>query len=103
MHAVLRETTYAPERPIYKTPEFHEFQELHAGRRGYRGTVLVDAGNGRFLTLTLWETAEDMSAAREALGPIVQRLLDPLMTAPSRLVGTGLVVVDDLLFRGMKA
>lgn len=96
MHAVVREATYGPDKPIYKTQEFHEFQELHARRRGYRGTVVVDAGDGRFLTLTLWETAEDMSAAREALGPVVQRLLDPLMTTPSRLVGTGQVVVNDL-------
>lgn len=96
MHAVVRETTYAPDKPIHKSQEFREFQELHARRAGYQGTVVIDAGDGRHLTLTLWETAEDMSTAREALEPIVQRLLDPLMTRPSRLVGTGLVVVNDL-------
>ncbi len=37
-----------------------------------------------------------MAAAREALEPVVQRLLDPLMTAPSKLPDTEPVVVVDL-------
>lgn len=96
MHAVIRETSYAPDKPIQESQEFQEFQALHARQSGYQGTVVVDVGDGRFLTLTLWQTAENMDAARKALGPIVQRLLDPLMTAPSQLLGTGPVVVNDL-------
>jgi hypothetical protein len=37
-----------------------------------------------------------MHAARVALEPVVRRLLDPWMTAPSRLLGTGPVVASDL-------
>jgi hypothetical protein len=96
VHAVFRESGYAPSRPIYVTPEFREFQEAHAARPGYRGTIVADVGGGRFLTVTLWETADAMNAAREALSPVVERLLNPLMTSPSNLLGTGPVVVNDL-------
>jgi hypothetical protein len=58
---------------------------------------VAEVGGGRFLTLTLWETAEDMHEAREALGSLVDRLLNPLMTAPSKLLGTGRVVANDLV------
>ena len=98
MYAVFRETSYAPDKPIYESQEFQKFQEAHAGRPGYKGTVVADVSSGRFLTLTLWETAEDMDSAREALGPVVQRLLEPLMTSPSKLLGTGPVVVNDLVW-----
>ncbi|OQW33916.1 MAG: hypothetical protein A4E19_19320 [Nitrospira sp. SG-bin1] len=60
-------------------------------------TVVTEVGGGRFLRLPLWETAEDMHEAREALDPLVDRLLNPLMTAPSKLLGTGRVVVNDLV------
>ena len=96
MYAVFRETNYAPDQPVDERSEFREFQTAHARRRGYQGTVVAEVGGGRYLTVTLWETAEDMAAAREALGPVVQRLLDPLMSAPSKLLGTGPVVVNDL-------
>lgn len=97
MYAVFRETSYAPDQPIMESPHFREFQQAHASRRGYLGTVVAEVGGGRFLTLTLWETAEDMDEAREALCPLIDRLLNPLMTAPSKLLGTGRVVVNDLV------
>ena len=96
MHAVVRETNYDPDAPIHERREFQEFQEAHARQPGYRGTIVVNAGDGRFITLTLWERADDMAAARSAMTPIVARLLDPLMTSPARLVATGPVVVSDL-------
>lgn len=96
MYAVFRETTYDPENPVEQSPEFREFQKLHAEQKGYKGTVVTDVGDGRYLTLTLWETAEDMHAARKTLGPVVERLLNPLMTTPSTLLGTGKVIESDL-------
>lgn len=96
MHAVVRETFYPPSQPIQDTNEFQEFQALHAARKGYKGTVVVDAGAGRLLTMTIWETPADAEAARLALEPAIERLLDALMTAPAKLVGTGPVVVNDL-------
>jgi hypothetical protein len=96
MHAVIRETSYAPDRPLEGMPEFAQFQAAHAARAGYRGTIVTRIGDGRYVTLTLWASAADMDGAREALGPVVQRLLNPLMTAPTQLYGTGEVVVADL-------
>jgi hypothetical protein len=96
MHAVFRETTYPPGERFFESAAFREFQEAHATREGYVGTVVTDVGGGRFVTLTLWRTAETMDAAREALGPLVERLLGPSMTSPPVLLGTGPVVVNDL-------
>ena len=64
--------------------------------RGYQGTIMVEIGSGRFITLTLWQTLEDMTAGREAMGPVVERLLNPLMITPAKLLGTGAVVVNDI-------
>lgn len=97
MHAVFRETTYAPGDAIVETAAFREFQNVHAAREGYRGTIVADVGAGRLLTITLWETADAMHAAREAIGPVVERLLEPHMTRPAVLLGTGRVVVNDLV------
>ena len=97
MHAVFRETTYAPEDDVVDSDAFGEFQRVHASREGYRGTVVAHVGGGRLLTVTLWESADAMNAAREALGPVVGRLLDPRMTAPAVLLGTGRVVVNDMV------
>lgn len=96
MHAVVRETHYDPGMSIYETREFEEFQREHANLEGYEGTVVVDVGAGRFLTLTLWRTANDMTAAREAMVPVVERTLEALMASPAKLLGTGPVVVNDL-------
>jgi hypothetical protein len=96
MYAVFREATYPEGKAIHETPEFREFQELHARRRGYIGTVVADTGAGRHLTVTLWRTVEDMNAAREALGPVVERTINQLMVSPSTLLGTGKVVISDL-------
>jgi heme-degrading monooxygenase HmoA len=96
MYAVFRETQYAPGAAVTETAAYREFHAAHAAQPGYRGTVVADAGDGRLLTMTLWATAETMTAAREALGPVVARALDPQMTAPAVLLGTGRVVVNDL-------
>jgi hypothetical protein len=95
--AVFRETTYEADKPMYESAEFQEFQRAHALRPGYEGTIVADVGDGRFLTVTLWDNASDMDAARDALGPVVGRLLNPMMTTPAKLLGTGKVVVNDLV------
>ena len=95
MYAVVRETSYSDNR-IYETEQFQQFQEEHSRLHGYKGTLVVDVGSGRFITLTIWKTAEDMTAARAAMGPVVERLLNPLMISPAKLLGTGAVVVNDI-------
>ena len=48
------------------------------------------------LIVTLWESESTAHAAGEALEPDIQRLLVPLMTKPSHLVGAGHIVVNDV-------
>ena len=96
MFAVIRETTYPADPPLGQRPEFKAFQEAHAARPGYRGTIVTHLGNGRHVTVTLWDTAEHMHAAREAVGPVVKTLIEPIMTAPTTLLGTGEVAYADI-------
>lgn len=96
MHAVVRETNYPPELTLQDTAAFKQFQDAHASRPGYLGTVVTQLGAGRYITVTLWATANDMDAARDALGPVVQEMLNPAMTEPSKLHGTGEVVFTDI-------
>ncbi|HEX5353626.1 MAG TPA: hypothetical protein VFW60_06070 [Rhodanobacteraceae bacterium] len=99
MFAVIRDTTYPADKPLGQQPEFKAFQGKHATQPGYRGTVVTHLGNGRHLTVTLWDTAEHMNAAREAIGPAVKTLIEPIMTAPAKLLGTGEVAYTDIGFR----
>ncbi len=97
MYAVFRENTYPSDLDLSEHPRFQEFHRAHSDQPGYKGTVIVNIGDGRYLSVTLWQTEEDMKAARETLGPVVQGLLNPLMTSPSKLLGTGRAVVNDLI------
>ncbi len=96
MYAIIRETTYDPAKLARETGQIEEFQALHARLPGYRGTVVVDAGGGRWLTVNLWESEEHAAAALPLMVPVVQRLLEPMMAAPSRVLGSGPIVVADL-------
>jgi hypothetical protein len=96
MYAVVRESTYFEDRPLADRPEFAAFQDAHAAQPGYRGTIVTHVGGGRHVTVTLWDTAEHMDAARKAIGPAVKTLIDPIMAQPARLLGTGEVAYSDI-------
>ncbi|HEX5505306.1 MAG TPA: hypothetical protein VFW96_21995 [Thermomicrobiales bacterium] len=96
MYAIVRESTYDVAKLAQAGAQLAEFQNLHAARPGYRGNVVVDAGEGRRLTVTLWETEDQAAAARAALEPKIRRLLGPLQAGPSRVIGVGGVVATDL-------
>lgn len=96
MFAVIRETTYPLDTPLDDRVAFKSFQDAHAAQPGYRGTIVTHIGNGRHITVTLWDTAEHMNAARDAIGPAVKDLIEPLMTTPAVLVGTGEVAYTDI-------
>jgi hypothetical protein len=97
MLAVIRETTYPLDAPLAERPEFKAFQDKHAALAGYLGTIVTHVGNGRHVTVTLWDTAEHMDAARDAIGPAVKALIEPIMTAPTKLLGTGEVAYADII------
>jgi hypothetical protein len=96
VYAVVRETAYDLERLADASRELDEFQTLHAAQPGYQGNVVVDTSDGRRITVTLWASEAHSTAARRALEPEVRRLLAPLMSAPSRIVGVGPVGATDL-------
>jgi len=96
MYAIVRDNPYDPTKLAQGHEQLEEFQALHARQPGYRGTIVVDAGNGHWLTINLWETQEHATAALPALVPEVQRLLEPLMAGPSQVIGAGHIVLTDL-------
>jgi len=70
----------------------------HTGRsRATPGTVVVDLHEGRRLILNLWDSEEHSAAALSVLGPDVGRVLNPLMSDPSELIGVGTVTFTDLI------
>ncbi len=96
MYAVVRDTPYDPAKLREGSEAIAEFQAIHARQPGYAGTVVVDAGNGRWLTVNLWETEEQAAAALPTMVPVVQRLIEPLMAGPSQLIASGPVALTDL-------
>jgi hypothetical protein len=96
MYAVVRDNQYDPAKLTEGQGQLAEFQAIHARQPGATGTLLIDAGNGHLLTINLWETEEHAAAALPTLVPEVQRLLEPMMSAPSRLIASGTVVQTDL-------
>ena len=89
MYSVVRENFYDSGKLSRADKEVKEFQSIHAAQPGYRGNIVVDLGGVHMLIVTLWESESTAHAAREALEPDIQRLLVPLMTKPSHLVGAG--------------
>ena len=96
MYAVIRDNQYDPKKLAQSGKEMAEFNARHAAQPGYDGNVVVDLANGHMLIVTLWQTEKQAHAARVALEPDIERLLVPLMTRASHLVGAGPVVVSDL-------
>jgi len=96
MFAVIRESTYPSGEPLAQVPQFKAFQDAHSALPGYLGTIVTHLGGGRHITITLWDSAEHMNAARGAIGPAVKALIEPLMTAPAQLLGTGEVAYADI-------
>jgi hypothetical protein len=96
VYAIVRDTTYDATKRAQGRDSLAEFQALHARQPGYQGTITVDTGNGRWLTINLWETEEHAATALPAMVPEVRRLLEPMIAGPSQLIGAGPVVLTDL-------
>ena len=96
MYAVVRKLFYDPKKLAQADKQMQEFDALHAAQPGYRGNMVVDAGDGRMVVLNLWESEAHAQAALGVMVPVVQRLIEPLMTAPAELVASGDLVKNDL-------
>ena len=103
MYAVVRDNQYDPVKLAQGQTGLDEFQALHDRQPGSLGTLVVDAGNGRWITINVWESQEQAMAALPGLIPEVERLIEPVLAAPSQLIVAGPVRVDTLLRHRQRA
>jgi hypothetical protein len=96
LYAVVRLNSFDPIK-LAASPALEQFDQIHRTQPGYVGSIVVDLQAGCRLVLNLWESVEHGAAALSVLGPEVGRLLEPLMSYPSELVGAGTVVSTDLV------
>ena len=96
MFAVIREATYDTKKKASGSKQVEEFARIRAQQPGYQGVVTVDVGDGRTLTVALWETEEQGQAGSAKITPEAERLMGPLWTTPSRVIGQGEVIHNDI-------
>src|SRR5918912_1928810 len=96
MYAVIRVNQYDPAKLAQEQAQLDEFQALHDRQPGALGTLVVDAGDNRWITINLWDSQEHATAALPGLVPEVQRLVEPLLARPSQLVAAGSVTLNPL-------
>ena len=96
MFAIVRLNSF-DQNKLAASSALEQFDQIHRAQRGYVGTIVVDLQAGRRMVLNLWESEEYSAAALSVLGSEVGRLLEPLMSDPSELVGAGTVISTDLV------
>jgi heme-degrading monooxygenase HmoA len=99
MYAVIRAVTLRAGDQAGYADAHKEFATLRAQQPGYRGTISVDAGDGRRMAIAFWESDEVAAAASSILAPHAERLLGPHWAVPATIVHQGPVVEDDLTTR----
>lgn len=97
MYAVVRLNSFDPEKLAASGDSLEQFDKTHRAQPGYLGTVVVDLQSGRRLAFNLWESQEHSTSALSVLAPEVARLVSPLMSSPSELIGVGTVITTDLI------
>ncbi len=97
MYAVVRVNSFDSDKLAASAGSLEQFEKAHSAQPGYVGTVVVDLQASRRLVVNLWESQQHSTAALSVLGPDVGRLLNPLMSNPSDLVGVGTVIYTDLI------
>jgi hypothetical protein len=95
VQAVLRINSFDPGKLAAGQEQLEEFNKIHAAQPGFLGSVTVDLGEGRQFVLNLWDSEEHRVSGLEALGPAVERFMNPLLAGPSELIGVGPVVASD--------
>jgi hypothetical protein len=97
MYAVVRKVSYDQIRlSAGGQQQLAEVMAIHEAQPGFRGSLVIQTADGSTVALNLWDSEPDAVAGLEALRPVVQRLLDPLLREPAVLVGAGPVVDNTL-------
>lgn len=96
MYGIVRVNPVDPAKMASAEEDLAEFQALHSAQPGYAGSLLMDIGGDRQLVVNLWESEQHARRALPAMVPEVGRVLEPLLTGPSQLVGEGVVLRSDL-------
>ncbi len=96
MYAIVRLNTFDEHKLALAAPDLDQFARLHASQPGYAGSLTVALGQGRRLIINLWDSEQHAVTGLSNLRAQVGRVLEPLMTAPSQLLGAGPVVETDL-------
>jgi phage-related minor tail protein len=99
MYVVIREVTVRPgDEEQYRAARV-EFNAIHRGYAGYLGSVTIDTGEGRRLSVNLWADEQAYQAAVPEMLAQAAQLMGPHLTGPSRVLYQGDVVADDLTNR----
>ena len=99
MFVRIRESSYHPGAYEQGGAAREEFYALRNQQPGYRGSTMMDAGDGRTVTVTVWESEQAADAAGTILQAQAERLLGPLWNRPSRVVYQGPVIGDEITAR----
>ncbi len=94
MYAVLRLNHFDLDKLAAAREKLSEFDRIHSAQPGYAGNIVVDLGSGRRVMVNLWESEEAGRTAFARLMPEVDRLLTPLLAAPSEFIGAGPVLSE---------
>ncbi|GAB3061438.1 hypothetical protein GCM10027053_24670 [Intrasporangium mesophilum] len=100
MYAVVRLNAWDDAKRAAAVDDVAEFDRIHSEQPGFLGSLVVDLGDGRTVIVNLWESEKQATSALPVVGPAVGRMLEPLMTEPSRLVGAGEVIQGAELVHG---
>jgi hypothetical protein len=97
MYAIVRRNTFDPDKLADPDADrvLRAFDQAHAAQPGFIKSIVIDEHDGRRLVVNLWETEEQAAAGVSVLGAQVGRLLGPLMSKPSELIGVGTVIAAD--------
>jgi hypothetical protein len=96
VYAIIRLNTFDPDKLASAAQDLADFDRIHAAQPGFRGSLLVSLDERRRLAVNLWDDSAASRVGLSVLGPHVARLLVPIMSEPSQLVGAGEVISMDL-------
>ena len=96
MYAVVRESQLRSGVQGPNQAAREEFAALRHRQPGHHGSMSIDIGGGRILTIGLWDSQQSADAAGPILRPEMERLLLPELTGPPEVIHQGTVIGNDI-------